>query len=189
LHGGLPHAQGAKTVTGCTPPAPARAHPHGDRLHHHAGRHQSDTKLSLTDAAIRQTRKDLDHLTVLPAQAAQAVLKTCLRAWVNCWEGRAEEPTYKGRFRSAMSVDIPQGRDLDITRVHRRWGMVNTPKVGRVRIRWTEDLPVGSRANEKNRITGGRLVKHALGWHIAFRVQTLERAPEPHQGPEVGVDA
>lgn len=40
LHGGPPFAQGAETVTGCTPRASARAHPHGDRLHHHAGRHR-----------------------------------------------------------------------------------------------------------------------------------------------------
>ncbi|WP_331749127.1 transposase [Streptomyces chartreusis] len=150
---------------------------------------KSDTKLSVADAAIRQARKDLDYLAVLPAQAAQAVLKTYLRAWVNCWEGRADEPNYKGRFRSSMSVDIPQGRDLNIVRVHRRWGMVNIPKVGRVRFRWTKDLPVGKRANKENRITGARLVKETNGWHIAFRIQTLERAPEPHQGPEVGIDA
>ncbi|MFI9835133.1 RNA-guided endonuclease TnpB family protein, partial [Streptomyces sp. NPDC051913] len=149
----------------------------------------SDTKLSVADAAIRQARKDLDYLAVLPAQAAQAALKTYHRAWVNCWEGRAEKPTYKGRLRTVMSVDIPQGRDLNIVRVHRRWGMVNIPKVGRVRFRWTKDLPVGKRANKENRITGARLVKDALGWHIAFRVQSLERAPEPHEGPEVGIDA
>ncbi|MDN3021618.1 transposase [Streptomyces sp. S.PB5] len=145
--------------------------------------------LAAADAAIRQARKDLDYLAVLPAQAAQAVLKTYHRAWVNCWEGRAQEPGFKGRFRASMSVDIPQGRDLNIVRVHRRWGMVNLPKVGRVRFRWTKDLPVGKRANKENRITGARLVKDALGWHIAFRVQTLERAPEPHQGPQAGIDA
>ena len=150
---------------------------------------KSDTKLSCADAAIRQARKDLDYLAVLPAQAAQAVLKTYLRAWVNCWEGRADEPAYKSRFRSSMSVDVPQGRDLNVTRVHRRWGMVNLPKIGRVRFRWTKDLPVGKRADTENRITGARLVKDALGWHIAFRVQSLERAPAPHQGPEVGIDA
>ncbi|MFF0673041.1 RNA-guided endonuclease InsQ/TnpB family protein [Streptomyces tendae] len=150
---------------------------------------KSDTKLTAADAAIRRGRKDLEYLGKLPAQAAQAVLKTYLRAWVNCWEGRTEEPTYKARFRSAMSVDIPQGRDLNIVRVHRRWGMVNIPKVGRVRFRWTKDLPVGKRANKDNRITGARLVKDPLGWHIAFRVQTLGREPQPHQGPEVGIDA
>jgi putative transposase len=87
-----------------------------------------------------------------------------------------------------MSVDIPQGRDLNITRVHRRWGMVNIPKIGRVRFRWTKDLPVGKHANTENRVTGARMVKDSLGWHIAFRVQTLEPKPELHHGPEVGID-
>jgi hypothetical protein len=39
LPGGLPYAQGAEAVTGCMLRAPARAHPYGDRLHHHAGYH------------------------------------------------------------------------------------------------------------------------------------------------------
>ncbi|MFI7700553.1 RNA-guided endonuclease InsQ/TnpB family protein [Nonomuraea sp. NPDC049480] len=144
--------------------------------------------LAAADAAIRQARQEIDWLAVMPAQAAQAVLKTYFQAWKNCWQGRADPPTFKARFRAVMSVDIPQGRDLQITRVHRRWGMVNIPKVGRVRFRWTKDLPIGKKATDGNRITGARLVKDALGWHIAFRVQTLEAKPEPHPGPEVGID-
>ncbi|MCX5344523.1 RNA-guided endonuclease InsQ/TnpB family protein [Streptomyces atratus] len=144
--------------------------------------------LGHADAAVRQARKDIDFLAVLPAQAAQAVLKTYFQAWKNCWDGRADAPNFKGRFRTVMSVDVPQGRDLNIVRVHRRWGMANIPKVGRLRFRWTKDLPVGKHAGAENRITGARLVKDALGWHIAFRVQTLEVKPEPHQGPEVGID-
>src|SRR5262245_33467847 len=130
--------------------------------------------LKAADEAIRQARKDIDWLGVLPAQASQAVLKTYHQAWQNCWEGRAEAPGFKSRIRSVMSRDIPQGRDLNIVRVHRRWGMVNIPKVGRVRFRWTKDLPVGKRANGDHRITGARLVKDALGWHIAFRITTLK---------------
>ncbi|MFF0107586.1 RNA-guided endonuclease InsQ/TnpB family protein [Streptomyces hirsutus] len=144
--------------------------------------------LKHADAAIRQARQDIDFLAVLPAQAAQAVLKTYFRAWKNCWEHRADAPNFKGRIRTVMSVDIPQGRDLNIARVHRRWGQVNLPKVGRVRFRWTKDLPVGKHATAENRITGARLVKDVLGWHIAFRVQTLQAAPEPHQGPDIGID-
>ncbi|MGW0166062.1 RNA-guided endonuclease InsQ/TnpB family protein [Streptomyces sp. NPDC003343] len=144
--------------------------------------------LKVADEAIRQARKEIDWLGVLPAQAAQAVLKTYHQAWKNCWEGRAGEPTFKTRTRSVMSVDIPQGRDLQIKRVHRRWGMVNIPKVGRVRFRWTRDLPVGKKASEDHRITGARLVKDALGWHITFRVQTLVPPSGPHIGAEVGID-
>ncbi|MGW4759113.1 RNA-guided endonuclease InsQ/TnpB family protein [Streptomyces chartreusis] len=145
--------------------------------------------LANADAAIRQARNDVDFLAVLPAQAAQAVLKTYYQAWKNCWDGRADAPNFKGRFRSVMSVDIPQGRDLQIKRVHRRWGQVNIPYLGRVRFRWTRSLPIGKHANADNRITGARLVKDHLGWHIAFRVMTLESAPSPHEGPEVGIDA
>ncbi|WP_434028200.1 RNA-guided endonuclease InsQ/TnpB family protein [Streptomyces graminofaciens] len=145
--------------------------------------------LAVADIAIRQARKEIDWLGVLPAQAAQAVLKTYFQAWRNYWDGRAGAPNFKARLRTVMSVDIPQGRDLNITRVHRRWGMVNIPKIGRVRFRWTKDLPVGKHATTGNRVTGARLVKDALGWHIAFRVQALEVEPEPHTGPQVGIDA
>ncbi|WP_405784620.1 transposase [Streptomyces sp. NBC_01378] len=145
--------------------------------------------LAAADAAIRQARREIDWLGVLPAQAGQAVLKTYVQAWKNCWEWRADEPNFKARLRTVMSVDIPQGRDLQIKRVHRRWGMVNIPKVGRVRFRWTKVLPVGKQADRENRITGARLVKDGLGWHIAFRVLTLESKPEPHTGPEIGIDA
>ena len=145
--------------------------------------------LTRMDQTLRQARKEIDWYAVLPAQAAQAVLKTYFQAWKNCWDKRASEPNFKARFRTIMSVDIPQGRDLQIKRVHRRWGMVNVPKVGRVRFRWTKDLPVGKHADKENRITGARLVKDGLGWHIAFRVQTLQPRPEPLTGAEVGIDA
>ncbi len=145
--------------------------------------------LEAADAAIRQARNDIDWLAVLPAQAAQAVLKTYFQAWRNCWEGRAGAPRFKARSRSVMAVDIPQGRDLNLVRVHRRWGMVNIPKLGRVRFRWTRDLPVGKRAGKGHRVTGARLVKDALGWHIVLRIETLEPTADRHHGPEVGIDA
>jgi putative transposase len=144
--------------------------------------------VSRMDAAIRQARKEVDFLAPLPAQASQAVLKTYMRAWKNCWEGRAEAPTFKKKYRVALSVDVPQGRDLHVKRVHRRWGMVNIPKVGRVRFHWTKHLPVGKIASKDNRITGARLVKDALGWNIAFRITTLEPKPQRHTGPEAGID-
>ncbi|MFB7410444.1 RNA-guided endonuclease InsQ/TnpB family protein [Streptomyces sp. NPDC056202] len=144
--------------------------------------------LAAADAAIRQARKEIDWLGALPAQAAQAVLKTYFQAWKNCWDGRADEPRFKARLRTGLSVDIPQGRDLHVARVHRRWGMVSVPKIGRVRFRWTKNLPLGSRVGCEGRITGARLIKDSLGWHIAFRIQTFDPEPEAHHGPEVGID-
>ncbi|MFH9722276.1 RNA-guided endonuclease InsQ/TnpB family protein [Streptomyces sp. NPDC017254] len=145
-------------------------------------------KLAAADAAVRQGRKDLPWLGILPAQAAQAVLKTYFRAWVNCWEGRTGAPDFKGRIRSRMAIDIPQGRDLQIVRLNRRCGRMRVPKIGHVLFRWTRDLPVGKHADKENRVTGARLVKEADGWHVVFRVQSQAPEPAPHTGPTVGID-
>lgn len=144
--------------------------------------------LTAADEAIRQGRKDLEFLGVLPAQAAQQVLKTYLRAWRNCWEGRADAPNFKGRFRSRMAIDIPQGRDLQLVRLNRRWGRMRAPKIGFVLFRWSKDLPVGKRAGKANKVTGARLVREANGWHVVFRVEIEVSVPDPHQGPTVGID-
>ncbi|WP_251021181.1 transposase [Streptomyces sp. ISL-98] len=144
--------------------------------------------LSRMDAEIRRARKEVDWLAKLPAQAAQQVLKTYMRAWVNCWEGRAQAPSFKARFRTRASIDIPQGRDLRVTRVTRRWGQVWVPMVGLVRFRWTKGLPGVTKSSPAGRVTGARLVKDALGWHIVFRTETLVDEPKPHTGPGVGVD-
>ncbi len=144
--------------------------------------------VSRMDAEICRARKEIDWLARLPAQAAQQVLKTYLRAWVNCWEGRAEAPTFKARLRTRAAVDIPQGRDLRITRINRRWGQVWVPMVGLVRFRWTKDLPGVTKGSPPGRVSGARLVKDALGWHIVFRTELIGDEPKPHLGDGVGID-
>ncbi|WP_405088385.1 RNA-guided endonuclease InsQ/TnpB family protein [Microbispora sp. NBC_01389] len=142
------------------------------------------------DAAIRQARREIDWIGRLPAQAAQAVLRTYRQAWANYFNPGhpAKRPGFKGRFRSRMAVDVPQGRDLNIARLNRRWGAVNLPKVGRVRFRWTRDLPGVTRGGPAGRITGARLVKDAFGWQIVFRAERRVPAPVAHRGEQVGID-
>ncbi|WP_329080422.1 RNA-guided endonuclease InsQ/TnpB family protein [Streptosporangium sp. NBC_01469] len=142
------------------------------------------------DAAIRVARHEIDWMGQLPAQAAQAVLKTYRQAWANFFNPNhpAKRPTFKGRFRSQAAIDVPQARDLQITRINRRWGAVNLPKVGRVRFRWTKDLPGVTKGGPAGRITGARLVKKAHGWNIVFRTETVVAAPAPHRGPKAGMD-
>ncbi|MEU9833379.1 transposase [Streptosporangium sp. NPDC048047] len=147
--------------------------------------------LKQCDEAIRAARHEIEWMKELPAQAAQAVLKTYRQAWANFFnpDHPAKRPTFKGRFRSRMAVDIPQARDLQIKRVNRRWGAVSLPKVGRVRFRWTKDLPGLTKDAPAGRITGARLVKDAFGWQIVFRTQTTAAVLAPaHPGPVVGID-
>ncbi|MEO3889606.1 transposase [Nonomuraea sp. B5E05] len=143
------------------------------------------------DEAIRAARREIDWMAQLPAQAAQAVLKTYRQAWANFFnpDHPAQRPTFKARFRSRPAVDIPQARDLQIKRVNRRWGAVNVPKLGRVRFRWTKDLPGLTKGGPAGRITGARLVKDAFGWQIVFRTQTMATpVPDAPPGPAVGID-
>ncbi|MFU8851483.1 RNA-guided endonuclease InsQ/TnpB family protein [Micromonospora sp. SL1-18] len=113
-------------------------------------------------------------------------MKAYVRAWKNCWEGRACAPEFKGRLRSRMSVDVPQGRDLAVTRLSRHVGQVRIPKVGVVRLRWSGPIPGVGR--ESGRVTGARLVKDVLGWHIVFRTEVEVGTPAQHPGPAVGID-
>ncbi|MFC0865079.1 hypothetical protein ACFHYQ_22560 [Sphaerimonospora cavernae] len=140
------------------------------------------------DEAIRAARREIDWMGQLPAQAAQAVLKTYRQAWANFFNPGhpAGRPTFKARFRSRPAVDVPQARDLQIKRVNRRWGAVSLPKAGRVRFRWTKDLPGVTRGGPAGRITGARLVKAADGWHIVFRTPDPgedRRRPGRHRRP------
>ncbi|MER6832364.1 transposase, partial [Streptosporangium sp. NPDC000563] len=147
-------------------------------------------RLKECDAAIRAARHEIDWMGQLPAQAAQAVLKTYRQAWANFFnpDHPAQRPTFKGRLRSRLTVDVPQARDLQIKRINRRWGTVNLPKAGRVRFRWTKDLPGLTKGGPAGRITGARLVKEADGWHIVFRAERHVPAPARHLGPQVGID-
>jgi len=122
----------------------------------------------------------------LPAQAMQQILKHYLRSWDRYFKGVARPPRFKRR-RFNMAVDAPQAAKLNIKRLNNRWGLVQVALVGRMRFRWTRSLP-GISQNCPGRITGARLVRDPLGWHICFRIQEPAPAVTPIPGPPIGID-
>jgi putative transposase len=155
---------------------------------HFPGRRPS---LAQADQAIRRARAEVPFLAVLPAQAAQAVLKIYLQAWENFFDPGhpARRPTFKSRKRRPrLAVDVPQAQKMRISRLSSGWGAVTIPMVGRVRFRWTRDLPGVGRHAPSGRVTGARLVKDAHGWQIVFRTETPAVPAAPHQGEQVGID-
>ena len=147
--------------------------------------------LAQADAAIRQARKDAYFLAVLPAQAAQAILKTYVQAWENFFNPNhpAKRPTFKTKKgRPHLAVDVPQARKLRIVRLSAKWGALTIPMIGRVRFRWTKALPGIGKNSPAGKVTGARLVKETGGWHIVFRTEQHVPQPVPHQGPKVGMD-
>lgn len=142
------------------------------------------------DRQVRAARIDplpgWEWLAELPAQACQQVLKHYVRAWGRYFEGLSGPPMFKRRS-SRLAVDLPQASDLRIVRLNHRWGEVSILLVGRVRFRWTRGLP-GISGGTLGRITGARLVKNPLGWHICFRIQETAPAIVHNTDPPVGVD-
>jgi putative transposase len=142
------------------------------------------------DRQLRAARTDplpgWEWIRELPAQATQQVLKHYLRAWDRCREGEAKRPKVKGR-RVRLAVDVPQGSQLQVGRITRRWGQVAIPLVGRVRFRWTRPLPGVSR-DCPGRITGGRLTKDSLGWRISFRIEEPAIDMPPRISHPIGID-
>jgi putative transposase len=142
------------------------------------------------DRQVREARTSpppgWEWLAQLPAQASQQVLKDYVRAWDRFHRGHARSPKSK-KTGQRMAVDIPQASALNITRLNHRWGELSVPLVGRVRFRWTRPLPGISRGCP-GRITGARLVRDRLGWHVSFRIEEPVTTIAANLGPPVGVD-
>ncbi len=142
------------------------------------------------DRQLRDARTNpipgYEWLVLLPAKATQRVLMCYLCAWDRLFQGLARSPKFKRRS-ARLAVDNPQAADLRVVRLNRRWGEVTVIMVGRVRFRWTRPLP-GVTRGCPGRITGARLVKDALGWHISFRIEEPRGDAAPNPGPAVGVD-
>lgn len=134
-----------------------------------------------SDAAIRQGRTDMDWLAILPAQAAQQVLKAYKQAWSNYWNGSHGQPAFKSR-RARRAVDVPQARDLNVTRLNGKWATVAIPKVGAVKVRLHRGMP--------ERVTGARVVREATGWMLVIRGENQVVTPRPRRRERgsVGID-
>jgi putative transposase len=146
--------------------------------------------ISELDQQLRDARVNplpgWEWVTDLPAQATQQVLKHYLGAWDRYFSGVSKPPRFKKRS-VHMAVDVPQASALKIARLSRRLGEVRIPRVGRVRFRWTRPLP-GVSHGCLGRITGARLVKDPLGWHIYFRIEEPFVVVPANPGSPVGVD-
>jgi putative transposase len=146
--------------------------------------------LAEIDRPLREARTNplpgWEWLALLPAQATQQVLKTYLNAWGRCYRGVSRRPRFKQRSRQ-MAVDVPQASQLNVVRINRRWGGVCVPLVGQVRFRWTRDMPGVSR-NCPGRITGARVLKNSLGWHICVRIEEPVPKVLRNPGAPVGID-
>jgi putative transposase len=136
------------------------------------------------DSAVAQARKDIPWLAELPAQASQSVAKRYWQARERCWSGIAHAPRFHSQMKDRPSFDMPQARDLHITRVSKKFATVQVPKAGKALIRYHRPIPVGVR------VTGARITHDQGVWILALRVELPKpqlRSPAESR-PSVGFD-
>lgn len=133
----------------------------------------------------------LEWLADAPAQCLQQTLRDLDRAYVNFFDGlvayargeRAEPPgppAWKRRGAARESFRFPQGRDIEVKRLNRRWGAVRLPRLGWCRLRWTRALD--------GEVRYATVSRDAHGWHVAFCVETARVPAAPPFGAAVGLD-
>ena len=132
--------------------------------------------------AIQQGRRDLPWLAELPAQACQQIQRTYLTSWKRFFAGTSGRPQFKGRSKTRSGFDVPQARDLNITRTSDKWATVNIAKVGVLRYRNHRPLPAGAV------VSGARIVADGEHWQLVLRLTLPRPTPLPVDRPREGAD-
>ena len=115
-----------------------------------------------------------------PGHCLQQTLKDLDKACRTC-------STWKVKFRSkaqwSPSFRFPEGKQMRVQRLGKRWGQVNLPKFGQVRFRWTRSLggQIRSATLTRDGVSGA--------WYVSFLVEdgVLEATCDPGM-PAVGID-
>lgn len=101
------------------------------------------------------------------AQSLQQTLRGLDVAYRRYLAGLSDRPRFKSK-RHGDSFRLPQGRDLPVRKLNRRWAEVRIPKLGWCRFRLSR--PVAGEVRH------AIVSRDALGWHVSFCV-TLEQKP------------
>ncbi len=106
------------------------------------------------------------------AQSLQQTLRDLDTAYRRYFAGLSDRPRFKRKGRGE-SFRLPQGRDLAVRKLNRRWAEVRIAKLGWCRFRLSR--PIGGE------IRHATVSRDALGWHVSFGValEPSRRRPGP----------
>ena len=121
-------------------------------------------------------RAEFDFVRDVSQTAEQFSLKNLDDAYKRFFKGLGGYP--KPKKKGVHDTFTFAGREIQITRLNKRWGMVRLPKIGWVKFRWTR-TPVG-------KFTEATISKTALGWSISIGCKINAEIPNP--GGIVGID-
>ena len=132
------------------------------------------------ELADAKTDPDLAWLAEAPGHCLQQTLKDLDKA---CRTNGTWKVKFRSKAKWSPSFRFPEGKQMRVRRLSKRWGQVNLPKFGQVRFRWTRDLGGTIRSATLTR-------DGAHGhWYVSLLVEDGVMGPTVDPTlPEVGID-
>jgi putative transposase len=125
--------------------------------------------------SLAAAKKQILELKRPHTHVLQQVLRTLEAAFVGMWEQGRGFPRFKKRMRSFL---YPQPNTLPV-----KDGMVDLPKIGRVKMRMSRPLPDGFEVKQI------RVVRKASGYYVNLILQSDAVVPDPQpHGEPLGLD-
>ncbi|ASU83379.1 transposase [Nocardiopsis gilva YIM 90087] len=128
---------------------------------------------------LKEATTEEEWLKTVPAQTLQQTLKDLDAA---CARHGTFKVHWRTKHRWKPSFRFPDGKNIQMERLGRRWGRLKLPKLGWVRFRWSR-APRGAVRSATVRCESGH-------WIVSLLCEDGTAAPEVHAAPttSVGID-
>jgi putative transposase len=127
---------------------------------------------------LAQARQEFEWLRGGSSSVQQQALRDFDRAAQACFDGNANEPTWRKRGKSEGFCV----RDTKVVAHNHRWAQIGVPKLGWVKFKLSRALPVGT-------LGMARITCSSSGrWHVSFPAPQPEIPDAGRTGRSIGID-
>ncbi len=120
-------------------------------------------------------KTDFPYLKDVSSVPLQQALRHLQRGFVNFWEGRAAYPQFKSKHQKQAATYARNGFTFD-----RRQHRLTLAKVGFIRVKWSQDVPVDPSTVILSKTPSGR-------YYVSLRCE-VDVQPLPAVQQEIGID-
>jgi putative transposase len=138
-------------------------------------RHERVSEVDTINMLPELKKTDFPYLKDVSSVPLQQALRHLQRGFVNFWEGRAAYPQFKSKHQKQAATYARNGFTFD-----RRQHRLTVAKVGSIRVKWSQDVPVDPRTVILSKTQSGR-------YYVSLRCE-VDVHPLPPVSQEIGMD-